>query len=155
MTVSSHPRPLFVLVLVFFLVGLSESLVFPSKEVSRRTWFGQVTCALITTTAGVAQPAFAATTQDDKDKANILKGYQRLNHLLDNWDDETTICKTGNDNPYLGCDRTPVKIMEYLGYKNTGDPLFKADKTMLRLSELVPAKFEEEYQDAMDTWIGK
>ena len=98
-------------------------------------------------------PAFAVT-QEDRDKANILKGYQRLSYLIENWDKETTLCNTSNDNPYLGCDRTPLKVMEYLGFKNTDDPLFKADKTMLRLQRLVPAESEEEYLEAMETWVG-
>jgi hypothetical protein len=45
--------------------------------------------------------------------------------------------------------------MAYLGYKNTEDPLFKADKAMLRLQQFVPSQFEDEYLEAMDKWVGK
>mmetsp|Transcript_7993 Transcript_7993/g.10213 ORF Transcript_7993/g.10213 Transcript_7993/m.10213 type:complete len:213 (-) Transcript_7993:119-757(-) len=89
------------------------------------------------------------------DKAKIVAGYKRLNYLLDNWEKETTQCKTGNDNPYLGCDRTPEKVMEYLGFKSMEDPLFRADKTLIRLQSLVPAKDADVYQDAVDTWLEK
>ena len=34
--------------------------------------------------------AFAAVSQEEKDKQNILKGYARLQYLLDNWEKETT-----------------------------------------------------------------
>eukprot|EP00543_Licmophora_paradoxa_P001985 CAMPEP_0202457100 /NCGR_PEP_ID=MMETSP1360-20130828/14194_1 /ASSEMBLY_ACC=CAM_ASM_000848 /TAXON_ID=515479 /ORGANISM="Licmophora paradoxa, Strain CCMP2313" /LENGTH=260 /DNA_ID=CAMNT_0049077089 /DNA_START=36 /DNA_END=818 /DNA_ORIENTATION=- len=94
-------------------------------------------------------------SQEEQDKANIVKGYKRLNYLLDNWEKETTVCKTGNDNPYLGCERTPMKVMEYLGYRSMNDPLFKAEKTMMRLEPLVPSKFESEYLDAMERWSEK
>ena len=36
------------------------------------------------------------------------------------------------------CDRSPEKVMEYLGYKSMNDPLFEADKTIKRLQRLVP-----------------
>eukprot|EP00545_Synedropsis_sp_CCMP1620_P008233 CAMPEP_0119003838 /NCGR_PEP_ID=MMETSP1176-20130426/794_1 /TAXON_ID=265551 /ORGANISM="Synedropsis recta cf, Strain CCMP1620" /LENGTH=207 /DNA_ID=CAMNT_0006955475 /DNA_START=52 /DNA_END=675 /DNA_ORIENTATION=- len=147
----------FVLTLLCVCVGLSQSLITPGKQVSRRNWFGQVasaTAVVVATTTGVnVQPAFAVkATQEDKDKANILKGYNRLNFLLDNWEEETTVCKTGVDNPYLGCDRTPVKVMDYLGYKSTDDPLFRADRTLRRLGEAVESDQEREYMDAMEVY---
>ena len=35
------------------------------------------------------------------------------------------------------------------------DPLFKADKTMRRLEDLVPAGMESKYEDAMELWAEK
>lgn len=99
-------------------------------------------------------PAWSKASQEEIDKANIVKGYDRLNYLLDNWVKETTICGQ-SDNPYIsekGCERTPLKVMEYLGYKNINDPLFKADKTMRRLEALVPPDRETEYIDAVEKW---
>ena len=157
MTVCRPVRAFLLLVLASVSVRLSESLTIGSKATSRRAWLNNVvaSCSItVAVTSTWVPPAFAVT-QEDKDKANILKGYQRLNYLLDNWEEETTVCNTSNDNPYLGCDRSPIKVMAYLGYKNTQDPLFKADKAMLRLQQFVPAKFEEEYLEAMDTWVGK
>jgi hypothetical protein len=142
-------------------VGLSQSLIVLSGKQngvsSRRNWFGQIgtsTAVVVVATSLVTQPAFAAS-QTDIDKANILKGYKRLNYLLDNWDAETTVCKTGVDNPYLGCDRTPVKVMDYLGYKSTADPLFRADKMLRRLEEIAPSDKEGEFMDAMEVYIEK
>lgn len=91
----------------------------------------------------------------DEDK--IRKGYERLNFLLDNWEKETTVCGR-TDNPYLGCERTPEKVMEYLGFKSMDDPLFRADKTLIRLQGRIPPGDDEatqEYQDAIDTWMEK
>jgi len=87
-----------------------------------------------------------AYAQEATDKENIKKGYKRLIYLLDNWEEETTICKQ-NDNPYIGCDRTPEKVMEYIGYKSMNDPLFRADKTLNRLSNLVPMSNDKDVDD--------
>ena len=102
--------------------------------------------------------ATASISTENADKEKIVRGYLRLCYLVDNWEKETTLCNKGQDNPYLGCDRTPDKVMEYLGYKNMDDPLFRADKTLIRLQNLVPdndPKAQAEYQDALDTWVEK
>jgi hypothetical protein len=50
---------------------------------SRRNFFG----SMATVSALIfSEPAVAADPQLEKDKANILKGYQRLTYLLDNWE---------------------------------------------------------------------
>lgn len=101
--------------------------------------------------------AVAKGSQEVEDKQKIYKGYQRLNYLIDNWVQETTVCGN-NDNPYIGekgCERTPLKVMEYMGYKNTNDPLFKADKTLQRLEALVPPDNEDAYIDAVEKWTEK
>lgn len=100
--------------------------------------------------------AAAAPSQIDDDKAKIYLGYERLTYFLENWTQETTICGRSGDNPYIskgGCERTPVKVMDYLGYKNVNDPLFRADKTMRRLESLVPADRETEYVEALEKWM--
>lgn len=103
------------------------------------------TCVASFGLAAFAPHALAASSLD-ADKAKIVAGYKRLNYLLDHWEEETTVCKTGNDNPYLGCDRTPEKVMSYLGFKSMEDPLFRADKTLIRLQSLVPSKDDAVYQ---------
>lgn len=42
----------------------------------------------------------AAVSQEQKDKENIVKGYKRLQYLLDNWESETTVCKTGQETTF-------------------------------------------------------
>ena len=85
-------------------------------SVNSRRQFGNQLAAAVAALAGtssaavVSQPAHAAS-QEASDKAKIVKGYQRLNYLLENWDKETTICGRG-DNPYIGCERTPMKVMD-------------------------------------------
>jgi hypothetical protein len=38
-----------------------------------------------------------ATSQERRDKENLVRGYNRLQYLLDNWEDETTVCKIGQE----------------------------------------------------------
>ena len=99
------------------------------------------------------QPTFAKSTEAE-DKAKIIEGYKRLSYLLDNWDKLTTFCGTQRD-PYSGkqvCEKTPLVVQEYMGYKSTNDPLFKAEKTLRRLEECVPPARETEYLDAVEQW---
>lgn len=109
----------------------------------------------LATVSSIPMAAGAQGTQEAEDKAKLLKGFQRLTYLLDNWEEETTICGQ-NDNPYTGkkgCDRTPLKVMDYMGYKSMNDPLFKAEKTMRRLEPLVPGNRESEFLDAVEKWV--
>ncbi len=95
-----------------------------------------------------------AYPQEAADKEKIRKGYKRLEYLLANWEKETTVCKN-NDNPYIGCDRSPEKVMDYLGYKSMEDPLFRADKTLRRLQALVSESNEQDssdFSDALDVF---
>ncbi len=110
------------------------------------------TILTITTTASSkASAATSSPSQLKTDKENLIKGYNRLNYLLTNWEKETTICGR-TDNPYIGCERTPEKVMDYLGFKSMNDPLFRIDKTLSRLQELVVGNsdLEIEFMEAMD-----
>ena len=109
------------------------------------------------------QPVLAASSsslspskQEEIDKINIVKGYDRLQYLLSNWEMETTICGMGGDKLERSCDRTPMKVMEYMGYKSTTDPLYKAEKTLRRLYENtnVPAKRDAEFLEAVEVSWG-
>mmetsp|Transcript_28295 Transcript_28295/g.68134 ORF Transcript_28295/g.68134 Transcript_28295/m.68134 type:complete len:99 (-) Transcript_28295:99-395(-) len=42
--------------------------------------------------------------------------------------------------------------MEYLGFKSTNDPLFKADATMMRLKDIVPGDREVDFYEAIDAF---
>ena len=73
-----------------------------------------------------------------------------MNYLLTNWEKETTICGR-TDNPYIGCERTPEIVMDYLGFKSMNDPLFRIDKAMIRLQPLVSGTDDEiDYIEVMD-----
>ena len=124
-------------------------------EETRRGFIGKAFGLGVSTTAVVSSfssPAFGAPKQEEIDKANVVKGYKRLQYLLDNWEKETTVCGMGGDKLERSCDRTPLKVMEYMGYKSTTDPLYKAEKTLRRLYENAPAKRDAEFIEAVEVF---
>ena len=85
----------------------------------------------------------------------LAVGYQRLQYLLANWEAETTVCIRGCKGKYenCGCQRDPVVVQQYMGYKSMEDPLFKAGDLMLRASSLVKTDADfEKYNNAMESW---
>jgi hypothetical protein len=136
---------------------LTKTTLHAQAEKSRRDILTQSTAAIfsIATSTTILFPSSAnAYPEETKDKENLVKGYKRLQYLLDNWDKETTICGR-TDNPYIGCERNPEKVMIYLGYKSMNDPLFRADKTMFRLQTLVSPDDEIDYMEAMELFNEK
>ncbi|CAE8588263.1 unnamed protein product [Polarella glacialis] len=81
----------------------------------------------------------------DKDVERITKGYKNIVYLLDNFDEETTIC-----NP--SCKRAPDAVRSYLGLRSTKDPLFQLDKMLLTEIDSVIPGMMDEYQDALEQW---
>mmetsp|Transcript_9971 Transcript_9971/g.27255 ORF Transcript_9971/g.27255 Transcript_9971/m.27255 type:complete len:231 (+) Transcript_9971:2082-2774(+) len=122
----------------------------PASQSRRDVLLTGITACLVASPIPAA--AAAKQSQETIDKANILKGYDRLVYLLDNWEKETTVCAIGGDSLERRCERTPIKVMEYMGFKATTDPLFKADKTMMRLYAVAPAARDGEYIDAVERY---
>jgi hypothetical protein len=57
-----------------------------------------------------------------------------------------------------GCEKTPLRVQDFMGYKSTDDPLYRVDKLMVRAAPLVdPDDFEnylevvEKYKDKADS----
>ena len=56
------------------------------------------------------------------------------------------------------CDKTPLVVQDYLGYKSTNDPLFKADSLMLKAAPLVDdlgVMDEADYVDLVEQYRDK
>ena len=143
--------------LIISLLGVGNALTIPNSrgdvelvrdQSSRRGFIGKTLG--FGASLAFSQSALAAPSQDEIDKANIVKGYKRLTYLLDNWEKETTVCGMGGDKLERSCDRTPEKVMEYMGYKSTKDPLYKAEKTLRRLYENAPPKRDSEFVEAVE-----
>jgi hypothetical protein len=116
------------------------------------------------------QPAMAAAVPSPEEIQRLQKGHSRLTYLLLNWDKLTTFCGNkstaetstvpkqviptedgrGGGNT---CERTPLVIQEYMGAKSINDPLFKADKFMLRAVPL--ANDQDAYLDAVERYREK
>ena len=53
-------------------------------------------------------PAAAAASQEQRDRENIVRGYNRLQYFLDHWEDETTVCSMGQEVRALRRSLSPV-----------------------------------------------
>jgi len=120
------------------------------------------------------QPANAAasTSSNNTPTAAELErlqlGHARVKYLLDHWDDITQVCGTtirsdterrqvirtegGN-----ACNKTPLRVQEFLGYKSTNDPLYRADKLMVRATPLLGDNADqlEDYLETVERYREK
>ena len=110
------------------------------------------------------EPSVAAAAPSAKELERLPLGLARVRYLLDHWDEITTKCGSNpNDKQVVRtegggggfCDRTPLRVQEFLGYKSTEDPLFKADKLMLRAAPLVDPDSFEDYLSVVENYREK
>lgn len=94
---------------------------------------------------GAAAPPARAAKATRQDLDRLKKGYKRIVYLLDNFEEETTVC-----NP--DCIRTPDKVREYLGLKDLRDPLFNIDKMLVNATDFVNPDMIDDYQEAIEKW---
>ena len=55
----------------------------------------------------------------------------------------------------VGCEKTPLKVQDYMGYKSTDDPLYRVDKLMVRASSLVDSDDFVDYLEAVEKYKDK
>ncbi|KAJ8601890.1 hypothetical protein CTAYLR_002655 [Chrysophaeum taylorii] len=131
-----------------------------SAAVDRRTFGLAVSAAAVVPVSS----ARAETVPTREELSKLTKGYQRLQDLLTNWETLTTgSCRamTGTKEQVVatnaaGCDFNPLKVQEYVGYKSINDPLFKADKLMLRAVPLLdPGADVDDYLETVNLWAEK
>jgi hypothetical protein len=92
----------------------------------------------------------------------------RVQYLLQNWDLLTSVCGKGvmsdaerrqvvrTEGGGGGfCEKTPLVVQEYMGYKSTEDPLYRADKLMVRAAPLVDNAVLEDYLDVVERYREK
>ena len=112
-------------------------------------------------------PALAAVPTATE-LSRISEGLARIDYLLDNWDKLTTVCKGTPDEleakqtvkivDGLGgtrCSKSPLIVQKFIGAASTLDPLFKAEKVMIRAVPLVDSEKADAYNDAVDEYITK
>lgn len=136
----------------------------------RRQWLSQVSGAVLSGAVLIqnSSPANAAAVPTPKDLTKLQRGHARVRYLLENWDSITSICGKGvmtdmerkqivrTEGGGGGfCERSPLNVQEYLGYKSTEDPLFKADKLMFKAAELVDQDVLEDYLDIVEQYREK
>mmetsp|Transcript_159830 Transcript_159830/g.298007 ORF Transcript_159830/g.298007 Transcript_159830/m.298007 type:complete len:254 (-) Transcript_159830:33-794(-) len=94
--------------------------------------------------------------------SRLTLGLSRIDYLLENWDELLTECKGGATKNSKGprtmdeaCKATPMKVQKYIGMSSTLDPLFQADKLMLRAEPLIAEDKKDKYVAAVDKFISK
>jgi len=116
-------------------------------------------------------PSYAATTTTTpsiKELERLQLGYARVQYLLQNWDSLTSVCGKGvmsdmerkqvirTEGGGGGfCEKTPLVVQEYMGYKSTKDPLYRADALMVRAAPLVDNDVLEQYLDVVEKYREK
>ena len=126
--------------------------------------------AVLLTSSPLRPPALAAPPPTTSELSRLSFGLARIDFLLENWDRLTTVCngvstgtaagaledaqvmRTQNQNR---CYKTPLKVQQFIGASSTLDPLFKADKLMIRAQPLVRDENQEAYTTAVDAYITK
>lgn len=127
------------------------------------------TSSSLVVVGGPVLPALAAGIPSSEELSKLQKGHARVTYLLNNWDDLTSTC--GNKFYFSAdeakqvirtegggggtCDKTPLKVQEYMGYKSTEDPLYRADKLMVRAVPLVDPSRADDYLDAVERYREK
>eukprot|EP00543_Licmophora_paradoxa_P006139 CAMPEP_0202444268 /NCGR_PEP_ID=MMETSP1360-20130828/3405_1 /ASSEMBLY_ACC=CAM_ASM_000848 /TAXON_ID=515479 /ORGANISM="Licmophora paradoxa, Strain CCMP2313" /LENGTH=120 /DNA_ID=CAMNT_0049060221 /DNA_START=20 /DNA_END=379 /DNA_ORIENTATION=- len=53
------------------------------------------------------------------------------------------------------CEKTPLRVQDYMGYKSTEDPLYRVDKLMVRAYPLVDPDQAENYLEAVEQYREK
>lgn len=113
--------------------------------------------------------AISSSLPTEKELEKLQLGHARIKYMLDHWDDVTKICGTsimsdterkqvirtegggGTDS----CNKNPLRVQEFMGYKSTNDPLYKADKLMIRAGPLVDSDKFDAYFDAVERYSEK
>lgn len=121
-----------------------------------------------TTLSPPLRPALALEKAPSTDELNRLSlGLARVEYLLEHWDELTTVCNgvsAGGDledkqvartQNQARCYKTPLKVQQYIGASSTLDPLFRADKLLIRAAPLVADPDKDAYNDAIDAFITK
>jgi hypothetical protein len=148
-------------------IHLSEA---STSRVDRRDAINQL---FLLATVTASRPVLAASTSSSvptkQELSRLQVGHARVQYLLQHWNDITRVCGTaimsdterrqvirtegggGTD----ACEKTPLRVQEYMGYKSTTDPLYKADKLLVRAGALVDPDNFENYLDVVEKYREK
>lgn len=121
---------------------------------------------LVSPTAAAA--AAVSSVPSIADLERIRKGHARIAYLLEHWDDVTQVCgttirsdterkqvvRTEGGGGTTGCEKTPLNVQQYMGYKSTEDPLYRVDKLLVKAVSLVEDE-PEAYLEAVEKYKEK
>ena len=128
----------------------------PANEVSRRDAMNAAASAAfgltsLVTVGGSPMPAFAAASAGPTkaELERIKAGYKQITYLLDNFDQETTVCRENGGE----CKRNADAIRKVLGLRSTEDPLFQIEKVFDKVKGMdLDIDKLETFFDATEEW---
>jgi hypothetical protein len=161
-------NPIFLFMIAVLLVGLAHGWSQQTSN-SRRQLFQQACAAVIASTTLSPLPSFAAAPPSSQELEKLQKGHARVKYLLDHWDEVTQVCgtvimsdqerkqvvRTEGGGGTTGCTKTPLRVQEFMGFKSTEDPLYKADKLMVRATPFVDPDDLDGYLEAVEKYKEK
>lgn len=104
----------------------------------------------LSTLLTLQQPAVAAGSPPSADDLDRIKhGYEQIQYLLANFEQETTICRDNGGE----CKRDAEPVRKALGLRSTTDPLFQIDKVFAKVKnmDLDPDQLEA-FFEATEEW---
>jgi len=124
-----------------------------SSNFSRRNLFDAATIFVVGGTVGtltypaIAHGAPGAPTAAELNRIKV--GYDGIQYLLNNFDQETTTCKVNGGE----CKRDADAVRKYLGLRSTTDPLFQIEKVFnkVKYMDLDPDKLDA-FFEATEVW---
>lgn len=118
-----------------------------STPSSRRQWIQNAAAAIV---ASSSLPAYAASKDiiTEVDKERMKTGYQQIVYLLDNFDQETTVCRDNGGE----CKRDADGIRKVLGLRSTTDPLFQIEKVFAKVKNMDDIEDLDDFYAATEDW---
>ena len=96
-----------------------------------------------------AWAATATSPPTPEDLARLRKGYEQINYLLDNFEQETTVCKENGGE----CKRDADAVRKALGLRSTTDPLFQIEKVFAKVKNMdIDPDQLEAFFEATEDW---
>jgi hypothetical protein len=120
---------------------------------SRRSAFVKTAAtyaSFVSVAAGNPNFALAARSPPTKEELERLKlGYERMSYLLDNFEQETTVCRENGGE----CKRDADPVRKYMGLRSTTDPLFQIEKVFgkIKYMDIDPDNLEPIFE-ACEDW---
>ena len=135
--------------ILLLVVALSQALsLVRNSGISRRdamsTAFG------ITALVSQAQVASAGSDPPtEKELDRIRLGYKKIQYLLDNFEQETTVCRENGGE----CKRDAEPVRKVLGLRSTTDPLLQIEKVFAKVKNMdLDSDKLEQFFEASEDW---
>mmetsp|Transcript_26996 Transcript_26996/g.65522 ORF Transcript_26996/g.65522 Transcript_26996/m.65522 type:complete len:211 (+) Transcript_26996:114-746(+) len=128
---------------------ISSTVLSMSREgVSRRVAIaGTMGMSAIVGAALPASAGSAAPTPEELER--IRTGYKQIQYLLDNFEQETTVCRENGGE----CKRDAEPIRRVLGLRSTTDPLFQIEKVFAKVKNMdIDPDLLDDFFEASEDW---